>query len=139
MLNRIITALIIFAAPIVHGQTLTCSPLPADAPSHTMTPKVTGVDNNNGSGVTRISFDLVSIPHTSSRIDSVSAVFDGHRILAEDIDGVDFKCYFQWEDDGVIPVEVDFKRQQHFLPTDSVTFHTVHGNYSVSLLHLVQH
>ncbi len=28
---------------------------------------------------------------------------------AEDIDGIDFERWFQWEDDGVISIEVDFK------------------------------
>lgn len=120
-------------------QKVTCSPIALKTSEHSMTVRVTGLDNNNGSGVSRIAFELVSIPHTSSRIDSVTAVINGRRVVASDIDGVDFKCYFQWEDNGVIPVEVDFPRHDKFMPTDTVIFHTVHGNYSSSLAPLMKY
>lgn len=59
------------------------------------------------SDVTRIYCRLSGKAHTSSRIDSVSVSMPV-RVSATDIDGVDFKRWFQWEDDGVIPVEIDF-------------------------------
>ena len=56
----------------------------------------------------RVSGNLVGEPHTSCRIDSV-AVSGSHAVtVACDIDGVDFRRYFQWEDDGTIPLEIDF-------------------------------
>ena len=56
----------------------------------------------------RISGNLVGVPHTSCRIDSI-AVSGRHAVTAaNDIDGVDFQRYFQWEDDGTIPLEIDF-------------------------------
>lgn len=54
--------------------------------------------------VTRIYGRLTGRPHTSNRIDN--AALDGCGCT--DIDGVDFNRYFQWEDDGQIPVELDF-------------------------------
>lgn len=54
--------------------------------------------------VTRIYGKFKGHPHTSWRIDE--ATLSGTGIV--DIDGVDLKRWFQWEDDGIIPVELDF-------------------------------
>ncbi len=57
----------------------------------------------------RIYGSLDGRPHTSDRIDNLILVTaDGRRIIATDIEGIDFKRWFQWEDDGSIPVEIDF-------------------------------
>lgn len=56
------------------------------------------------SDLTRVYSTLEGRPHTSNRIDK--ATFAGQQ--ATDIEGVDFQRYFQWEDDGQIPVEIDF-------------------------------
>ncbi len=77
--------------------------------------------------VTRIYGRLTGRPHTSDRIDHVT--LDG--IGCSDIDGVDFNRYFQWEDDGQIPVELDFppckpKRQ------GAIVISTPRGNSSIT-------
>lgn len=67
--------------------------------------------------VTRIYGHLYGTPHTSARIDgffiqpSAKHVRPGTKIVeneATDIDGFEFTHRFQWEDDGDIPVEIDF-------------------------------
>lgn len=59
------------------------------------------------SDLTRVYGKLIGIPHTSHRIDAVK--LQSGVISATDIDGVDFKRWFQWEDDGEIAVEIDFQ------------------------------
>lgn len=100
---------------------------------HIMQVTVDKIDNNNSDGVSRVNCTLWGVPHTSSRIDSVTAVVNGRTYKATDIDGVDFGRYFQWEDDRDLPVEVDIKRHSAFSKTDSIYFHTVHGIYSAPL------
>ncbi len=56
--------------------------------------------------LTRVYGKLVGSPHTSNRIDAVQ--LRASKAIADDIDGVDMKRWFQWEDDGIIPVEIDF-------------------------------
>lgn len=91
------------------------------------------LNNNNYDGVTRISFDIYGEPHTSNRIDNVVLYKFGKPIYAIDIDGVDFKRYFQWEDDGILSMEVDFPKQLKLEASDSVTFITAHGNFTSKL------
>lgn len=102
-------------------------------PRHFMQVAVDGINRNTGDGVMRVSCTLTSTPHTSSKIDSVTAVIGGRRFKAVDIDGVDFGRYFQWEDEGVIPVEVDFARPMKTTRNDSIKFHTIHGVYAAPL------
>lgn len=58
--------------------------------------------------VTRVYCRILGRPHTSQRIDGTSLVVNGTELKGIDIDGVDFERYFQWEDEGVIPLELDF-------------------------------
>ena len=59
--------------------------------------------------LTRIYGSPVVRPHTSGRIDSMTLIPDGGSALMwTDIDGVDMKRWFQWEDGNYIPVEIDF-------------------------------
>lgn len=60
------------------------------------------------SDLTRVYGKLQGRPHTSNRIDEVRIISSGESYTSNDIDGVDFRRYFQWEDDGVIPIEIDF-------------------------------
>ena len=60
------------------------------------------------SDLTRVYGTLVGRPHTSNRIDGIVAVQGEKTFDATDLDGVDMKRWFQWEDDGLIPVEIDF-------------------------------
>lgn len=64
------------------------------------------------SDLTRLYGRLVGRPHTSCRVDAVSLTSGKRVYTATDIDGVDFKRWFQWEDDGEIPVEIDFPRMK---------------------------
>ncbi|MDE5723291.1 MAG: hypothetical protein K2H99_03800 [Paramuribaculum sp.] len=59
------------------------------------------------SDLTRLYGQLQGRPHTSGRIDRIYISVDGVEKDATDIDGVDFKRWFQWEDGGLIPVEID--------------------------------
>lgn len=56
----------------------------------------------------RVYGKLIGTPHTSDRVDSAVIESGKKRYKATDIDGIDFKRYFQWEDEGVILVEIDF-------------------------------
>lgn len=58
--------------------------------------------------VTRLYGKLKGKPHTANRIDEMTITYGKISQSLSDIDGVDFKRYFQWEDDGLIPVEIDF-------------------------------
>lgn len=58
--------------------------------------------------LTRVYGRLIGRPHTAQRIDYVTLHTPGVVLAAQEIDGVDLERYFQWEDDGVIPVEIDF-------------------------------
>lgn len=61
------------------------------------------------SDLTRVYGRLSGRPHTSNRIDFISVRgSEGAETESSDIDGVDMKRWFQWEDDGIIPVEIDF-------------------------------
>lgn len=60
--------------------------------------------------LTRVTARLVGRPHTSQRVDSVVLKVGNRRLTATDVDGIDFKRWFQWEDDGVIEVEIDFPK-----------------------------
>lgn len=60
------------------------------------------------SELTRVYCRYTGRPHTSDRIDAVTLVTEERRLPGTDIDGVDFKRYFQWEEDGIINLEIDF-------------------------------
>lgn len=69
--------------------------------------RVTAVDFRND--LTRVYGQFVGKPHTSERVDELLLVSpEGKQYKATDIDGVDMNRWFQWEDDGVIEVEIDF-------------------------------
>lgn len=59
--------------------------------------------------LTRIYGKLKGKPHTSERIDELILILpSGKQHALTDIDGVDLKRWFQWEDNGLIDVEIDF-------------------------------
>ncbi len=64
--------------------------------------------------VTRMYAKLYGNPHTSQRIDEAMLRIGTASFQARDIDGVDFKRWFQWEEDGIIPVEIDFRQMTPF-------------------------
>ncbi len=58
--------------------------------------------------LTRLYGRLIGKPHTSQRIDRITLESSGVPFGSTDIDGVDMQRWFQWEDEGSIPVEIDF-------------------------------
>ena len=64
--------------------------------------------------LTRVYGKLVGRPHTSNRVDAATLLAGKSSVTADDIDGVDFKRYFQWEDEGEIIVEIDFPAMKRF-------------------------
>lgn len=62
--------------------------------------------------LTRLYGRMIGVPHTSQKINRMEMKVGSSVFNAEDIDGVDFERWFQWEDDGVISIEVDFKAMQ---------------------------
>lgn len=64
--------------------------------------------------LTRVYGKLIGRPHTSNRVDDATLLSGKKSLKANDIDGVDFKRYFQWEDEGEIVVEIDFPATKRF-------------------------
>lgn len=97
--------------------------------------EATGYEVKADEGIVRIEGNLYGLPHTSNRIDSITLHLRGVQFGATDIDGVDLKRYFQWEDDGIIPMEIDFPvPAAKFVPDKdtSIDFHTVNGLFTNS-------
>lgn len=76
--------------------------------------------------LTRVYGRLIGHPHTSNRIDKVEITVVGTTCESTDIDGVDFRRYFQWEDNGCIPIELDFPKIRNANGA-KVTFDTPYG------------
>lgn len=84
--------------------------------------------------LSRVYCRIIGMPHTSERVDAVRMTVGKRRLDATDIDGIDFRRYFQWEDDGSILLEIDFppvsiSERGNF----SLTFDTVHGEVKSAL------
>lgn len=58
--------------------------------------------------LTRVYCRALGRPNTSGRIDSVTVANTRASIQANDIDPIEFGRSFQWEEDGVLPLEIDF-------------------------------
>ena len=84
----------------------------AVTPSPVLTLSVDSIDYRPD--LTRLYGKLIGRPHTSQRVDAATILSGKSILTATDIDGVDFKRYFQWEDDGSIPVEIDFPAVKQF-------------------------
>ena len=76
----------------------------------------------------RISLCIVGIPHTSQRIDGIDLVMGPKLVKATDIDGIDFESYFQFEDEGVQVIEVDFPFKGTLPKNAKLIFHTAKGD-----------
>ncbi len=77
--------------------------------------------------LTRVYGKVIGRPHTSHRIDGVTLNINNQALVSADIDGVDFKRYFQWEDDGFILLEIDFPATRPARNLN-LNFNTVRGN-----------
>ena len=78
----------------------------ASSPAKTITLLVDSVDYRDD--LTRMYGRLIGRPHTAQRIDKIELATEKTRYEATDIDGIDFTRWFQWEDEGVIILEIDF-------------------------------
>lgn len=108
---------------------------PGKKNKHPMYIQYVSVDDSNSDGVNRVTINIIGVSHTSSRIDSAKVMLhDGGVYAASDIDGVDFGRYFQWEDEGLIPVELDFPRTGAYTAEDTLALYTVHGVYKSPLI-----
>lgn len=94
-----------------------------DAEFNVIPDKVIKTDN----GI-RISTCLVGIPSTAQRIDSVDLKVNGKTIAATDVDGIDFERAFQFEDTGVIVLELDFPFTGQLPKSATMVFHTAKGD-----------
>lgn len=90
-------------------------------PKHTSTPggyiRIDSVDYR--ATLTRVYGAILGRPHTSMRIDDIIMLGRSKEYPATDIDGIDFKRWFQFEEDGRIPIEIDFKKMR---PGSSIIF-----------------
>ena len=81
--------------------------------------------------LSRVYCKAIGRPNTSNRIDAIK--LDG-KIEATDIDPIYFKQAFQWEEDGVIALEVDFpalkRKPQAFYLEFQTPYGIVRGAYS---------
>lgn len=77
--------------------------------------------------LTRVYGSCIGLPNTSQRIDNVRLISGETSANATDIDGVDFKRYFQWEEDGLILLEIDFPAMKS-AKSLRLVFDTVHGS-----------
>lgn len=113
---------------IVHPATRTVQQCREVAQTPVATAVIDSIERRDD--LTRVYVRYIGRPHTSDRIDSVTLSVGRIRYNGEDIDGVDFKRYFQWEDEGVIPLEIDFGPMSKGYPLTgaTLTFDTVHGS-----------
>ncbi|MCC8038246.1 MAG: hypothetical protein LIP02_08975 [Bacteroidales bacterium] len=115
----IMVAMMVAGAMESHAQVLAATGRP-------MSLKIDSISQR--ADLTRVYCRIIGKPHTSDRIDAATLELKGGKVKATDIDGVDFKRYFQWEDDGVIVLEIDFppiKKQPRWL-----TLKTLRGDVS---------
>lgn len=82
--------------------------------------------------LTRVYGRLMGRPHTSNRIDGVVFTGTGISLTSTDIDGVDFRRYFQWEDDKTIPLEIDFPAVKS-LKNAQLIFDTPYGKSTTTI------
>lgn len=80
--------------------------------------------------LTRVYGKFTGTPHTSNRIDNATLYTPSGAYEATDIDGVDFRRYFQWEDEGEILVEIDFPRVK---APNAIGFSTVRGKATINI------
>lgn len=98
--------------------------------SGAMTLKIDSIDFRKD--LTRVYCSVYGRPHTSQRIDAVTLTAGKKAAGATDIDGVEMKKYFQFEDEGVIALEIDFPAMRSGR-NGSLTFVTPLGTYTYKI------
>ena len=108
----------------VQSRSVSVKDLPA------MSVEYTGSQIIADDGLTRMQLRLLGHPHTAARIDSAYLFgVDSVGVRAVDIDGVDFGRWFQWEDEAVIDIELDFPGISH-TDGETIVFYGPRGNVS---------
>lgn len=129
--HTVLTAAAIISAAVAAQQPGAAAATPQTCREVAQTPVATAVIDSieRRDDLTRVYVRYIGRPHTSDRIDGVTLSVGRTRYYGEDIDGVDFRRYFQWEDEGVIPLEIDFGPMPTGYPLAGaiLTFDTVHG------------
>lgn len=87
--------------------------------------------------LTRIYGHLLGKSHTSNRIDRAIITGTDVSYASLDIDGVDFRRYFQWEDDEGIPIELDFPAMKS-LDCARLIFDTPYGQSTTTVVKVKQ-
>lgn len=75
----------------------------------------------------RIAVCLVGIPSTAQTINAVELVSGNEKFTATDIDPIDFERPFQFEDTGVVVLEIDFPFKGQLPKSATLIFHTANG------------
>lgn len=125
-----------FARDCCHAKGVVCHEL-TDNQKRQFDFVISDVIYKSDDNLTRVCGNLIGRPHTSARIDGVTLKAAGAVIKANDIDGVDFERYFQWEDDGNIYIEIDFpgyrqsRRMLGCSDGSQIVFHTAKGDVVV--------
>ncbi len=121
---KLVAALLLCAGPAL------LSPAPSvaqvnqlDAEFNVIPDKFVLVD----SGI-RLTVCLVAIPNTSQCIDSVDLQVGTQKYPATDIDPIDFKRAFQFEETGVQVLEIDFPYKKKLPKGSTLIFHTPKGD-----------
>lgn len=127
-------AVLAIVCPTAHAQLPAagapqCRPLPA--PRDNTVVKIDSVEWRDD--LTRVYCRIIGTPHTSDRVDGVRMTVGKRVYEATDIDGVDFRRYFQWEDEGMIPLEIDFPAVKGGHKHISLVFKTIHGDIKAVL------
>ncbi len=122
-------AALILVAAAGHGRVYRDYVTAPAGPSEPVTFTVDSIDFR--SDLTRVYGKVTGLPHTSNRIDGATLVTPAGACQATDIDGIDFRRYFQWEDDGVILVEIDFPRAKD---ASAIGFVTVRGEAKFNIV-----
>ncbi|MDE6534411.1 MAG: hypothetical protein K2K82_00195 [Muribaculaceae bacterium] len=92
------------------------------AQDHNMTIRIDSISCRED--LSRVYCKAYGRPHTSNRIDGVK--LDG-KIAATDIDPIYFERSFQFEDEGVILLEVDFPALKNKPKSFTLDFQTPYG------------
>lgn len=116
-----------FIAALMAAATMTADA--SSSPTRTAAVEVDSVSYRTD--LTRVYCKITGRPHTSDRVDAATLTSGGITLNANDIDGIDFKRYFQWEDDGSIPLEIDFPPVDKKAAT--LTLKTLRGDISTHL------
>jgi hypothetical protein len=85
--------------------------------------------------VTRVYCSVLGHPHTSNRIDEATLSIGGIEMPCIDVDGIDMKRYFQWEETGAIQLELDFDATRPHCQF-SISLMTVKGAITTPMLTL---